>query len=282
MMDRNGEILLNIGFQDIGRWRANGDNLAYEIDRIDAASFDARLDDANALYAFVLDGSVSYIGKTARSIRTRCVGYCRPGATQSTNIRCNKLIRDALAAGGDVRILIFTPITHFRYGDFEINLAAGLEDSLIKSIDPPWNGRERDQPISEEAEREKEEARSTIVEMTRENPAGQTQPQLPKTAFEIVLGPTYYEKGLINPGMAASSWLGRDAERIIIEFDDGSPSIVSVINRTANASGAVRVVGRNQEIARWFQRHFCAGDIVKAQILDKNRIRLLSAQSRSS
>ena len=42
-----------------------------------------------------------------------------------------------------LRILVFNPISNLRYGDFDINLAAGLEDSLIAEFSPPWNGRER-------------------------------------------------------------------------------------------------------------------------------------------
>ena len=49
---------------------------------------------------------------------------------------------------------------------------------------------------------------------------------------------------------------------------------MSSINRKANASGAVRVVGRNRLIAEWFQQYYQPGDVVQAHVLDFNRIRL--------
>ena len=39
-----------------------------------------------------------------------------------------------LKAGEIVRIFVFNPISHLRYGDFDINLAAGLEEFLDHGI----------------------------------------------------------------------------------------------------------------------------------------------------
>lgn len=140
----NAEVLLNIGFVDIAGWEADGAFLTYRLGHRHA---DKWLDEPNALYAFVSGGDVQYIGKTARSIRRRFTGYCRPGPTQSTNVRCHRKIKEAISEGAEIRILVFTPIAHFRYADFEINLAADLEDSLIKEFKPPWNGHKRGQPF---------------------------------------------------------------------------------------------------------------------------------------
>ena len=172
-----------------------------------------------------------------------------------------------------VRILVFTPISDLRYGDYDINLAAGLEDSLIKAFNPPWNGRDKGKPVTEEAEREKaeEEADALPAEAEQPKPAPHHGPAF---SFEITLGQAYYYQGLINPGVAASQHLGKDGEPIQISFADGAEPIMSSINRKANASGAVRVVGRNRLIAEWFQQHYQPGDIVQAHVLDLNRIRL--------
>ncbi|WP_051000158.1 GIY-YIG nuclease family protein [Sinorhizobium fredii] len=137
------EVLLNLGFVDVGKWQPKGDSIAYALDGADASASEVLLDAPNALYAFVRDDHVVYIGKTARSIRKRYVGYCRPGKTQAPNQRCHRNITAATAEGTEIRIFVFTPITHLRYSDFEINLAAGLEDSLIRGFDPPWNGKDR-------------------------------------------------------------------------------------------------------------------------------------------
>jgi hypothetical protein len=271
------EVLLNLGFVDIARWVSRGDLLAFEVDHDDAAALDLKLDDPAALYAFVEGDQVRYIGKTARSVRKRFAGYCRPGPRQSTNIRCHKRINEALASGNEVRILLFTPITHLRYGDFDINLAAGLEDSLIKAFDPPWNGREYGQPISEEAEREEKETSATRSEIA---PAVELPSAASPARFPITVGPTYYSQGFINPGVAASEQLGDDGEPIRVIFDDGTPPVLSSINRTANRTGAVRVVGRNRDIARWFQKHCQIGDSIEGQVLDAHTIRLSAPKPR--
>lgn len=279
-MNLSSEILLNLGFVDIARWVPRGDFLAFEVDHEDAAALEVKLDDPAAIYVFAQGDQVRYIGKTARSVRKRFVGYCRPGPRQSTNIRCHNRIKEALAAGGEVRILLFTPITHLRYANFDINLAAGLEDSLIKAFDPPWNGRERGQPISEGAEREEEEiAAGPPAEVT---PSFDKSPvSAPSIAtFPINVGQTYYHQGFINPGVAASKHLGKDGEPIKVTFEDGTPPVVSSINRTANRTGAVRVVGRNGDIARWFQKHCRIGDIIEGRILDPHTIRLFVPTAR--
>lgn len=278
MTSLNRETLLNLGFLDVGRWELSNDEIAYHLDGERAVTNGVLLDDPNALYAFVQGEQVQYIGKTTRGVRKRFVTYRRPGKSQRTNLRCNAKIKEALKAGAEIRVLVFAPISHLRYLDFEINLAAGLEDSLIKAFDPPWNGRERDKPITEEAEREEAEEDTSLqaaeaVESEASPPGRANDPAL--ASFKIKLGQAYLEQGLINPGVEASHHLGGDGEPVQVLFDDGWEPVLSRINRRANPSGGVRVVGRNREIASWFQRHFQMGDVVEARVMDANRILLL-------
>ncbi|MGI6852062.1 hypothetical protein [Mesorhizobium sp. 1B3] len=48
--------------------------------------------------------------------------------------------------------------------------------------------------------------------------------------LSIVLGPTYYNKGFLNPGIEASRFLGKDGDPIRVRFSDGSQIVVSKIN----------------------------------------------------
>src|SRR4051794_26181035 len=159
MTELSAETLLNIGFRDVGKWLATDDgfNIRYVLDGSGAAANDAMLDVRNALYAFVQGGKVNYIGKTARSIRKRFIGYCNPGSTQQTNQRCHDNIKASLKCSVETRVFLFTPISDLRYGEFQIDLAAALEESLIVAFAPPWNGREGKRLLTEEAEREKTE-----------------------------------------------------------------------------------------------------------------------------
>jgi hypothetical protein len=275
----SAEVLLNLGFVDVGKWQPNGDCIAYDLDGAHTSASEVLLDAPNALYAFVRGEQVVYIGKTARSIRKRYRGYCRPGKMQATNQRCHRNIKAAIAEGTEIRIFVFTPITQLRYSEFEINLAAGLEDSLIREFDPPWNGRDKGHPISEDAEREEVEETEfealSAVTVANATPEPRASCQAIAT-FSVVLGVTYYEKGILNLGVEASEYLGKDGDPIRVRFSDGGQMVVSKINRTANRTGAVRVIGGNAQIARWFQQNFSEGDTVHGSVVDPHTIELLA------
>ena len=274
------ETLLNLGFRDIGSWvlAAREGGLDCHLDGASPEADRLLMGERNSLYAFIHGDEVKYIGKTARTIRGRFAGYQNPGKTQPTNWRCNSKIRELLRQGDSVRILVFNPISHLRYGEFEINLAAGLEDALIEAFDPPWNGKERGRAITEEAEREElDEVQHQAAEEQSAPTLRAPPPSSPASvaAFKIVLGEAYYHQGIINPGAAASAHLGEDGEPVEVSFGDGTDPVISRIDRRANTGGSVRIVGRNREFARWFQRHFSKGETVQALVLDAHHIRLL-------
>ena len=233
------DTLLNIGFRDVAKWvkANNGNGIDYMLDGADGAADRALLDVRNALYAFVQGDAVNYIGKTARSIKRRFIGYCAPGKTQRTNWRCHHMIKALLEKDITVRILVFTPISHLRYGEFEIDLAAGLEEAMIMMFKPPWNGRDGTRPITEEAEREENEeaevARASagnLIQSSSTLPSagtdisGALSPQH-ETTFQIKLGSAYYHQGFINPGTDASQYLGRHGDRVIVYLGSESEQV---------------------------------------------------------
>lgn len=123
--------LETLGFKKVGVWQLHADRIF------------SRLDDhaevRNILYAFICEGKVAYIGKSARSLKSRLNGYQHPGISQFTNIEGNKRIREALMANKPVDIYALFDNGLLHYGGFYINLAAGLEDSLISAFKPAWN-----------------------------------------------------------------------------------------------------------------------------------------------
>jgi len=135
-----------IGFRSAGSCKFLDGKLAF-----DWSEF---ADSKNVLYAFVVDGQLMYIGKTVQTLWKRMAGYRSPGLTQPTNIKNNGNIRDSLAQGRRVEIYALLDNGLLRYGDFHVNLAAGLEDSLIRDLKPPWNGGQKEltnqatQPVS--------------------------------------------------------------------------------------------------------------------------------------
>lgn len=135
-MDNNFERLKNIGFSHAGEWQLVDGSLRLQLDRYANAR--------NILYAFVIADQIMYIGKTVQNLSARMAGYRSPGPTQSTNIKNNNYISTALGKGNSVLIYVLPDNGLLHYGGFHINLAAGLEDSLIRELLPPWNGGKKE------------------------------------------------------------------------------------------------------------------------------------------
>jgi hypothetical protein len=123
-----------IGFRHCGQWASGGDE-SIKLSLSECAQ------SANVLYAFVSEGKVLYIGKTTQQLRKRLYGYQNPRSTQATNLRGNAAIHGELSEGRGVDIYALPDNGLLRLGGFHLNLAAGLEDSLINDLRPPWNKR---------------------------------------------------------------------------------------------------------------------------------------------
>jgi hypothetical protein len=122
-----------MGFALCGEWVAQDGKLVLKLT--------TDTNEPNVLYAFVVDDAVMYIGKTVKTLKSRMQGYRSPGPTQSTNIRNNRNLREALEAGKQVAVYVLPDNGLLRYGGFHVNLAAGLEDSLVHDLCPPLERR---------------------------------------------------------------------------------------------------------------------------------------------
>lgn len=105
--------LESMGFRKCGDWMLKAGGLKCALK--DHASA------PNVLYAFVSEGNVLYIGKTVRSLKQRMYNYQKPGPSQSTSIRGNKLIKDAVALGKSVEVYVLPDngLLHRRHPRFE-------------------------------------------------------------------------------------------------------------------------------------------------------------------
>lgn len=124
--------LYDIGFQKAGTWSLKGEDLILQLDNL--------ADRQNVLYAFVAGSTVKYVGKTTQSLQRRMFGYQKPNVDQRTNWRNRLAIVELLKRGQQVDILALADTGLLRYGSFHLNLAAGLEDSIIATLKPEWNG----------------------------------------------------------------------------------------------------------------------------------------------
>jgi hypothetical protein len=125
------ERLENMGFKEYGKWEIEDEKLKCDLSADAAAQ--------NVLYAFISGGEVLYIGKTVRSLKKRMYNYQNPGDTQPTSKRCHKLIHAAAISGKVIKVFALPDNGLLSYGGFHVNLAAGLEDNLIKELKPTWN-----------------------------------------------------------------------------------------------------------------------------------------------
>jgi hypothetical protein len=248
--------LIEIGFDPAGHWLMEGDALKDSLAR--------HMTRRNILYAFVSDGQVMYIGKTVQPLAKRMYGYRRPSGTQATNVRNNQNIRDLLGKGSAVEILALPDNGLLHYGKFHLNLAAALEDDLIRVIDPPWNGGKVDDG--------RHPPETPKVRAGEDLDAA--EPILPTLGqFTFTLQPTYYAQGFFNVGVAAQGLLGSDGETIEMLLGDGSQSVVGTINRRANGNRTPRIMG-GVGLRSWF--HAAAAEMVpiSVDVLSPTLIRL--------
>jgi hypothetical protein len=130
--------LIAVGFEPAGKWLLSDRGLELVLT-------DNFAQERDLLYAFAVNGDLVYVGKTVQGLQRRMQGYKSPASTPdngaTTNIRNNRNIIAALRDGRTVEIFAMRSPHAPRHGEFAVNLTAGLEDSLIRTLTPPWNGR---------------------------------------------------------------------------------------------------------------------------------------------
>lgn len=217
--------LLDIGFEQAGHWGLKDEKLIFELSRHSTQR--------NILYAFICNGQVKYVGKTTQLLRTRMSGYKNPGKTQATNAANHKRIKALLISGESVEILALPDNGLLHYGRFHLNLAAGLEDSIIKLLDPEWNGGMRE---------------------VEPEPLPETQQSAPSAnhSFKLTLQQTYFKMGFFNVGVKSSEYFGSDGQTIELFLGTEDRPELGTINRTANTNGTPRIMG-GTALRDWFR-----------------------------
>jgi hypothetical protein len=247
------ERLLKIGFAKAGYWHND--------ERKPKCVLEVHRKAERVLYAFLADGVVMYIGKTIMTLERRMYGYQNPGPTQSTNIRINTKIYSALATGKAMDIFVLPDSGFLKYGDFAINLAAGLEDELISVISPEWNmsGKKK---IAVDIQSEKP---LTIADTA-------SLPNLDTTSFEITLGEAYYNQGFFNVKKEYADLFGADKALIEIQMCNTSEAVIQgYINRTANTNGTPRIMC-GKPFKDWVQASRKPGDTIKITVISPGSI----------
>lgn len=242
------ERLLDVGFELAGHWVFNNGIINFELNKYATRK--------NVLYAFIIDSEVKYVGKTTKTLTQRMRWYRKPGLRQVTNIKNNKNIIKANLRGDVVDIYVLPDSGLMHYGVFHLNLAAGLEDSIIKNINPDWNGGRKEVDLPEV------KCVETVVE------------SLPvRNVFTLTLQDTYYKKGFFNVGVDNSNHFGPDGEKIELYLAENETPIMGVINRRSNKTGAPRIMG-GIKLRNWFEARYKPMDDIKISVLSPSAIKI--------
>lgn len=241
------EKLIDLEFTKIGCWKTDDDGLNYEV--FENKSNEFEID--NSLYIFFdsENDRILYVGKTTQTLKKRFYGYIR-GNGQSTNSKIHKkLVKER---SGKILILSLNDVLPFNWGIYNINLAAGLEDSIIELEEPEWNGRSSETEMNE---------KSLITNHSEIN----------DKFFIVSLSKTYFEIGSINVPLKKSDLLGKHEDIITIELSKNNKQITTQINRNAVKNRSVRI-NPNREIKEYYNKFYKMGDKVKITITDEGNL----------
>lgn len=136
-MAHNRKTLNGIGLENAASWKLTTGGLKTVGDK--AARWRWLTARLGALYAFCSGDKVLYIGRSTTTLSNR---FGALGGAADAPL--HQAIRKLLVAGKEVRILVLAGQPTISWGPFAIDLAAGLEESLIKAFRPPWNKSSRE------------------------------------------------------------------------------------------------------------------------------------------
>ncbi|UBM07985.1 GIY-YIG nuclease family protein [Cupriavidus metallidurans] len=263
---RGTERLFDIGFAPVGYWRLDGDLLRLELTNM--------IEHSNVLYAFISDDDVLYVGKTTQTLRRRMASYLKPGSTtQSTNIRNNAAIVELLRTGKPVEILALPDLGLHRLGEFRINYAAALEDSIIQTLAPPWNGKRRPAASTLSGGTEEDDAADEELEDNLEIAQVDEALSAGAPTFQFVLQPTYFKSGFFNVTIDNQHLFPTEGGNLDIYCGPERYLVKGRFDRTANNNGTPRVHGFTP-LRDWFQRNYEPMQTVTVTVLGPSAIEI--------
>lgn len=247
--------LLKIGFEYVGHWTLDDSKQL-------SLTLNSNHNSKNLLYSYISNGKVMYIGKTTQTLQTRLHGYLNPTTSQSTNIRVNGNIIEHLNNDNPIDIFILNDNGLLKFGDFTINIAAGLEDSLISGINPEWNsvGKTKVKNI-------KPKINSPLPTLSANKEIKLN------TSFGVKIGQTYFQQGFFNVPKTFSHHFAEDNSVIEIVLGEEKKQIHGHINRQANKNNAPRIMG-GIALRMWIQETFKMNDILNILIISPVSIEL--------
>ena len=121
------------GFLEVGHW---------ELDSNRQPRFVGQAPGEPGVYAIIVNGGVCYIGCAQRGIHRRFRKYNNPDNKGAVAIRVRGYITEALSSDAKVNVLALKTISEpVPWNGLPLDLIAGLEEGLIRQMQPAWNRR---------------------------------------------------------------------------------------------------------------------------------------------
>jgi hypothetical protein len=262
------ERLLEIGFERAGYWELIDDEPHIEVERYASA--------ANVLYAFVTDRELLYIGRSGRSLQLRMSGYENGGPPRSMRERNRERIIAMLVIDHPIDLYVMPDPGNLHYGSFRVNLAAGLQYSLIEALSPPWNkgassrGGTRPKSSRSKAARPRYPGRGPRT-FSDGDDLEYTDLTIDRPSYRFLVGYVYRDKGFFNVPMRYSRMFGKDRERIKILCGADKETIYGHIDRSTNTNASPRVIG-GSSLRSWFEENADINSPVDIDILAPNAV----------
>jgi|GEM_PF-568980 hypothetical protein len=256
------ERLLEIGFEIAGEWLLDGDEPQVELQRYGSA--------ANVLYAFASDEELLYIGRSGRSLQLRMDGYQQGGPAKSMRERNRERIIAMLMIDQAVDLYAMPDPGNLHYGSFKVNLAAGLQHSLIEALTPVWNQNSSStRPIARKPRQQRMNKRRT--HLTEADSDTYTDLTTDRPSYRFLVGFHYMDKGFFNVPMRYSALFGDDQQKIRILCGRERHTIHGHIDRSTNTNASPRIVG-GRKLRHWFQESAGINNPVDIDILAPNAV----------
>lgn len=132
MVDATAKRLIAGGFDLSGQWK---------LDTASCARFVGEAPQQPGVYAFAVNGKVHYVGSAQRGIAKRLRSYDKIQTRRTGfRFRMRGLITKKLKGGSKVAVLTIVPRPMRRKG-LPVDPIAGLEEGLIRELQPSWNRR---------------------------------------------------------------------------------------------------------------------------------------------
>lgn len=133
MVDATANRLIAGGFKLSGQWK---------LDTASRARFDGEAPQEPGVYVFAVNGKVHYVGSAQTGLANRLRQYDQTNKRTGFRFRLISLITERLKDGSKVAVLTIVPGSMRRKG-LPVDPIAGLEEGLIRELQPSWNRRGR-------------------------------------------------------------------------------------------------------------------------------------------